>query len=445
MARYVPHTQADKELMLKNIGVKSIDDLYIHVPGSLKLKKLLNIPKGKSQFEVAKFMEALSKENTTFPTVLRGAGSYNHYIPAPVRAISSREEFVTTYTPYQAEVSQGILQSIFEYQSMMCELTGLDISNASVYDVACAAAEAMIVCCDKKQTILIAGEVGPEIIKVVKTYAYACNNKVKLSPSKDGLIDTDALIKAINDDTACVLAANPNYFGLLEDMEKVSAICKEKNIKFIYQFNPISAVLMKTPGEVGADIAIGEGQPLGMPMSFGGPYLGIMTCTESPAMMRRIPGRIVGQTEEHITGERKGERGFVLTLQAREQHIRREKSLSSICSNQALCAFTSAIYLTCMGPEGLKEVANACTAKAHYLADALTKITGINLKYKSEFFHEFVTVSENVDKILKALEKQGILGGLKVGKNEILWCATEVVGKDEMDKATAIVKEVMKK
>jgi len=445
MARYVPHTQADKEAMLSKIGLKSTDDFYIHVPKDLKLKKPLNLPQGKSQFEAAKFLEALANENKIYPTILRGAGSYNHLIPAPVRAISSREEFVTTYTPYQAEVSQGILQSIFEYQSMMCELTGLDISNASVYDVGCAAAEAMIVCCDKKNTIVLAGEINPQVVQVVKTYAYAGNNTVIQTPSKNGLIDADALVAAITDDTACVLAANPNYFGLIEDMDKVSAICKEKNVKFIYQFNPISCALMKSPGETGADIAIGEGQPLGMPLCFGGPYLGIMTCTNSPAMMRRIPGRIVGQTEELITGGRTGNRAFVLTLQAREQHIRREKAFSSICSNQALCALTAAIYLGCMGPEGLKEVATACTSKAHYFAKQLAGISGVSLKFGGEFFHEFVTVSESVDKILKALEKQGILGGLKLSKNEILWCATEAVSKEEIDKAVAIVKEVVGK
>ena len=442
MAKYTPHSQAEKDLMLKKIGVKSIDDLYKHVPKDLKLSKPLNLPKGVSQFEAASYLEALSKENKVFPTILRGAGAYNHLIPAPVRAISSREEFVTTYTPYQAEVSQGILQSIFEYQSMMCELTGLEVSNASVYDVACAAAEAMIVCCDKKNTVVLAGELNPQVVDVVKTYAFAGNNKVVKTPSKNGLIDADALIKAITDDTACVIAANPNYFGLIEDMDKVAAICKEKNVKFVYQFSPIACALMKSPGEVGADIAIGEGQPLGMPLSFGGPYLGIMTCTNAPAMLRRLPGRIVGQTEEHITGDRTGERGFVMTLQAREQHIRREKSLSSICSNQALCALTASIYLACMGPEGLKEVATACTSKAHYFAKQLTGIKGVSLKYDGEFFHEFVTVSENVDKILKALEKQGILGGLKVGKNEILWCVTEAVSKAELDKAAAIVKGV---
>jgi glycine dehydrogenase subunit 1 len=301
----------------------------------------------------------------------------------------------------------------------------------------------MIVCCDKKNTIILAGEINPQVADVVKTYAYAGSKKVVQTPSKSGLIDTDALLKAIDDDTACVLAANPNYFGLIEDMEKVSAICAERGVKFIYQFNPISAALLKSPGEVGADIAIGEGQPLGMPVNFGGPYLGIMTCANSPALLRRMPGRIVGQTEEHVVGDRTGQRGFVLTLQAREQHIRREKAFSSICSNQALCALTAAIYLGCMGPQGLKDVASACASNAHYFANQLAEIQGVTLKYDGEFFHEFVTVSENADKILKGLEKQGILGGLKVGKNEILWCVTEAVSKEEMDKAANIVKEVL--
>lgn len=433
MSKYTPHTQLDKELMLKDIGIKKVDDLFADIPKKLRCKEL-NIPKGKSQSEAADKISALAEQNKVYRTVLRGAGAYDHLIPPVVTALSSREEFVTAYTPYQPEISQGILQAIFEYQTMVCNISGMDVSNASVYDGATAAAEAVIMCCDKHTTVVLAGEINPDIKAVVKTYAFAANLKVIETGSKNGLIDFTELNSKLDDDAACVLAQSPNYLGLIEDTARVGAVTRERGAKFIYSYNPMAAAVLPTPFEHGADVAVAEGQPLGLPLSFGGPYLGMLSCTK--AMSRRMPGRVVGQTVD-----KNGKRAFVLTMQAREQHIRREKALSSICSNQALCALTAAIYLTAMGQDGLIEAAEQSAAKAHYLAKQLSGINGFKPANKGEFFHEFVTESEMpAATIEKLLDKAGILSGLPLGKNKMLWCATEKVTVSQIDEAVAILR-----
>jgi glycine dehydrogenase subunit 1 len=386
--------------------------------------------------EASARMSELADENKIFKHIFRGAGAYDHYIPAAVTNITSKEEFVTAYTPYQAEISQGILQSIFEYQTMMCELTGLDASNASVYDGATAAAEATAMCRDRKRrTVLVSETTNPEVLRVIRTYCYGSNTEVKVIPATDGVTDLEALKEALTEETACFYVQQPNFFGIIEDYQSLGEAVHEKGAKFIMGCNPIALAVLKTPAEYQADIAVGEGQPLGMPLSFGGPYVGFMTATA--ALTRKLPGRIVGQTTDDD-----GNRAFVLTLQAREQHIRREKASSNICSNQALCALTAGVYLSVMGKDGLEKAATLCTSKAHYLQQELEKI-GFLPKYQKPFFHEFVTVtSAPAAEVLAVLEKHDILGGLAISEHEILWCATEKNTKSEIDAMIEILKEV---
>ena len=438
MGSYVPSTQAERQEMLEAIGLKDYQDLYRDVPQSMILDHPLDIPSGKSELEVSRAMTAMAEKNALFSTVLRGAGAYDHYIPSIVKYIPAKEEFLTAYTPYQAEMSQGVLQSIFEYQTMICELTGMDVSNASVYDGATAAAEAAAMCRSKKRTVtLISAAAHPDTINTVRTYCYGTGDELRVVPMKDGKTDLDALKEMLTPDVASFYVQQPNFFGQLEDAEAIGQLVHEAGAMYVMGCNPIALGILKTPKDCGADIAVGEGQPLGMPLSYGGPYLGYMATTKKH--MRKLPGRIVGETVDS-----KGERAYVLSLQAREQHIRREKASSNICSNQALCALTASVYMAAMGPQGIAEAARQCLSKAHYLADALCKLPGVSLKYQGDFFHEFVTVLPQADAVLAALEEAGILGGLPV-EGGVLWCATEKVSKAELDRAVEIVKEVLAK
>lgn len=440
MGSYVPSTRAEREEMLKVIGLGSMDELYSGIPKDVLMTRALNLPDGRSEMCVKYELEHMAAKNTVFPHVFRGAGAYKHYIPSIVKYIPAKEEFLTAYTPYQAEISQGVLQVIFEYQTEMCELTGMDVSNASVYDGATAAAEAASMCRERKRTkTLISATSHPDTIDVVRTYCEGVNAEMVIVPAKNGVTDLDALRSMLDATTASFYVQQPNFYGMFEDCVTLGEIVHEAGAKYIMGCNPIALGIMKTPGECGADIATAEGQPLGIPMSFGGPHLGIMTCTEK--MMRKIPGRIAGQTTDAD-----GNRCFVLTLQAREQHIRREKSSSNICSNQALCALTSTVYLAAMGPEGLKNVAEQCMSKAAYAAEEIAKIPGFDLKFTGEFFHEFVTKCPVCpDKLMAALEKKGILGGLPIkvdGENCILWCFTEMNYKEHIDFLVNAIKEV---
>lgn len=436
MGRFVVSTKKEQQEMLESIGFHSFEELFADVPEEVRVKNGLNLPEGVSEMEAYEALAELAGKNQVFRHVFRGAGAYRHYIPAAVKRITAKEEFITAYTPYQAEISQGVLQSIFEYQTMMCELTGLDASNASVYDGATAAAEAAAMCMDRKRhTVLVSATANPEVIQVIRTYCYGSNTEVKVVPEKDGITDLDALKELLDGESACLYVQQPNFYGILEDYDALGTMAHEAGAKYIMGFNPIALAVLKTPAEYGADIAVGEGQPLGLSMDFGGPYLGIMTA--SAAMMRKLPGRIVGQTVDA-----KGNRAFVLTLQAREQHIRREKASSNVCSNQALCALTAGVYLSVMGREGLVQAATQCTSKAHYLQEALTE-AGLTLKYAQPYFHEFVTKTPvPAEAILSALEKKGYLGGLPIGENEILWCTTERNTRTEMDELVSLVKEV---
>ena len=436
MGSYVPSTDKERQQMLNAVGLGSFSELYKDVPGEMYLSDGLNLPAGMSELEVRRSISAMADKNTVFKTILRGAGAYDHVIPSIVSYIPAKEEFLTAYTPYQAEMSQGILQSIFEYQTMMCELTGMDVSNASVYDGATAAAEAVAMCRDRKRTVtLISGASHPDTIQTVKTYCYGKNSELKIVPVKDGKTDIDALKKMLTDDVAGVYIQQPNFFGIFENADEIGEAVHTAGAAYIMGCNPIALGIMKTPRESGADIAVGEAQPLGMPLGFGGPYLGYMTSTDK--YMRKLPGRIVGETVDA-----KGNKAYVLSLQAREQHIRREKASSNICSNEALCAFTAGLYLSVMGAKGLADVATQCMSKAHYLAAELCKLSGVSLKFGGEFFHEFVTVIPKADEVLSALQSNGILGGLNID-GDILWCVTEKVSKAELDKAVSIVKEVL--
>lgn len=435
MGTYVPTSDSERRQMLASIGAGSVDELYAGVPESLFVGDGLRLPGGKSELEVRAAISGLADRNRVFRTVLRGAGAYRHFIPAAVKSVTSREEFVTAYTPYQAEISQGILQAIFEYQTMICALTGMDVSNASVYDGATAAAESVTMCKDRGRVkAYISACADPEVIETVRTYCFGSDTELAVVPAKDGRTDPEALRGMLGGEAACFYLQQPNYFGLMEDAATIGEIVHEAGAKFVMGVNPIACAMMKTPFECGADIAVGEGQPLGLGLSFGGPYLGFMACVKS--MMRRLPGRIVGQTTDAD-----GARGFVLTLTAREQHIRREKASSNICSNQALCAFTAGAYMAAMGETGMRQAASLCLSKAHYLAGRLETELGWKRKYDGEFFHEFVTECPCPEKALHALDTNGFLGGLPVDGG-LLWCVTEVVSKDELDKAVDILKEV---
>ena len=433
--------------MLAESGYDSFDALFAGIPEEVRIKELSDVPEGMSELETAQAVSAMAEENVTYRAIFRGAGAYDHYIPSIVRRVTHKERFLTAYTPYQAEISQGVLQSIFEYQSMITALTGMAVSNASVYDGAAAAAEGAMMCLEKKRhTVLISETLAPQVRSVVETYSRGRGVPCRTVPMKGGKTDPEALREMLADDTACFIAAQPNYFGIIEDLKALGEAVHAAGAKFVVSCNPVSLGILKTPAELGADVAVGEGQPLGMPLAFGGPYLGFMAATEK--MMRRLPGRIVGETTDA-----EGRRAFVLTLQAREQHIKRERAGSNICSNEALCALTAAVYLSAMGADGLAEAARQCAAKAHYLQNGLSE-AGFKPAYREPFFHEFVTVSpgkneeeaeRNTAALLIALGEEGILGGLPLGGGRILWCATEKNTKEDMDEIIRTAKEVRAK
>ncbi len=418
MGSYIPNGDDDRREMLDKCGAKSVDDFYSAVPSAMRLTKL-NLPAGVSEMETSRFVEELAEKNIAFKRVFRGAGAYKHYIPATVKSITAKEEFVTAYTPYQAEISQGILQSIFEYQTMICDLTGLDVANASVYDGATAAAEALAMCREgKRERALVDKNINPRHLAVIETYAFGSGMKIEKVDLKN---------LEIGEDVACVYLEQPDFYGTIVDAESVGKIAHAAKVKFVMGVNPIASAILKSAGECGADVAVGEGQPLGMPLSWGGPYLGFMAATT--AMMRKLPGRIVGETVDA-----EGKRAFVLTLQAREQHIRREKASSNVCSNENLCALTASVYLATMGNVGLRTVAENSYANAHYLKEVLDDC-GFKHEDRGEFFHEFVTSTPiPATVLLDKLANVGILGGYKLDEAHLLWCATELNDKADIDK-----------
>lgn len=420
--------------MLNIIGVSSINELFKDIPKEILLKTDLKIDKELSELELKDKLKKISNKNKTDFISFLGAGSYNHFIPSIVNHIISRSEFYTAYTPYQPEISQGILQSIYEYQTIIADLTGMDVANASLYDGASALAEAgiMAISITKRNQILMLKSIHPEYRGVVKTYCNAHNFEV------EEIEDTELKDK-ISDKTAALLVQNPNFFGSIEDIQKAEKLVHEKNALLVVTVvEPTSLGLLKSPGSLGADIVVGEGQSFGNPMSFGGPYLGIMATKDK--YKRNLPGRLVGATIDST-----GERAFVLTMQAREQHIRREKACSNICTNEALCALAATVNLAALGKEGIKELAELNIQKAHYLANKL-KESGLELVFNKPFYNEFAVKVNNAEEINEKLLKKGILGGLDLGeyypnlKDCLLFCVTEVIKKEDMDKLVEIIK-----
>lgn len=435
--KYSPHTDKDKKEMLGAIGASSPEDLFDAVPKEFRLQKL-DLPEGLSELELKKLMLEKSGKNYSTQKLdsFLGGGAYEHYIPQAVESLISRGEFLTAYTPYQAEASQGTLQAIYEYQSLICELTGMDVANASMYDGASALAEAVILAVREtgRNRVIFSSSLHPEYRQVIKTYLEGYKIEFVEIPHAGGLFDETALKKEANDSTACVIVQNPNFFGCIEKADKIESICHSCGALLIACVNPVSLGLLKAPGEYNADIAVGEGQPLGIPMSFGGPYLGFFAVKEKH--MRKMPGRVAGMTKDI-----EGKRGFVLTMQAREQHIRREKATSNICSNEGLMALAACVHLSLLGKEGIKEVARQNVLKSHYLKDKILKLSGFELMFDAPFFNEFVVkCGKETDKITGDLLKHGMIGGLPLGrfradmKNCMLICVTETKSKDDLDR-----------
>ncbi len=437
--KYFPHTEADIRHMLERIGVSSIDDLYADVPESVILKKDYELPTSLSEQEIRDFFRNLGNKNQTL-TVFAGAGAYDHYAPAVIPQLISRSEFLTAYTPYQPEISQGTLQYIFEFQSMISELTGMECTNASMYDGTTATAEAMfmaIAAGKKKNRILISSTVHPNILHVVKTYAKFHGVTLDEIAETNGVTDkTDMESKLEAGDVAGVITCSPNKYGIIEDFTGYAESIHAKKGLFIINADPSALAVLKTPAEWGADIACGDGQSLGLPLNFGGPYVGYLSCTKD--LVRKLPGRIVGATTDVD-----GKRAFVLTLQAREQHIRREKANSNICSNQSLMALYVTIYMALMGKQGLREVNELSYNGAHYLHDQLLATGKFEEAFNQPFLKEFtLRTLVPAEKVQQKLLENGIFGGIEVKKDHLSFCVTEKRTKEEIDKLIAIIKEV---
>lgn len=436
--KFFPQTKEEIEQMLKQSGMNSLDDLYADVPEQIRFHGEYDLPEPMSETEIRSLFEKLGEKNRRL-TVFAGAGCYDHYTPAVVPNIISRSEFLTSYTPYQAEISQGTLHYIFEYQSMMAELTGMDVSNASMYDGSTATAEAAIMALastKKTDTVLVSASVDPKVLNVVKTYAHFHGFNVELIAENDGATDKEQMDARLEKGgVAGVIVQQPNYHGIVEDFSGFADSCHAHKSLFIVNSVAADLALLKTPGEWGADVAVGDGQSLGIPMAFGGPSVGYMCCTEK--LMRKMPGRIVGKTVDN-----RGQRVFVLTLQAREQHIRRQKATSNICSNESLMALFVTIYMSVMGKEGVKEAAQMSYDGAHYLHDALIATGLFSDKYERPFFNEFcVKYNGDVDRLQQRFLENGILGGVKVDADTLMFAVTEKRTKEEIDKLVNIAKE----
>ncbi|HMM21061.1 MAG TPA: aminomethyl-transferring glycine dehydrogenase subunit GcvPA [Selenomonadales bacterium] len=435
---YLPHNEADRRAMLDAIGAASAEQLFADVPADLRLTGGLNLPPALSEPELTNHLGALAKINADLRNMscFLGAGAYDHYIPSVIDHVIRRSEFYTAYTQYQPEISQGYLQALWEYQSMICEITGMEAANASLYDGGTAVAEAAMLACaaSGKKTVVMAQAGHPHYREIFQTYARDKDLEFRLAPYGDGLTDLTGLRELIDDSTAAVAIQSPNFFGCIEDLKGIAEIAHARGAYLIAVVDPVSLGLLEAPGALGADIVVGEGQGLGIPLSFGGPYLGFLATTEK--LMRKMPGRIVGQTTDN-----RGNRGFVLTLQAREQHIRRDKATSNICSNEALCALMAAVYLSALGREGFREVAAQSFRKAHYAYRALTSLPGCEPVFSGPFFKEFaVRLPSPPAEINKKLRRVGILGGFDLGgpypglENCMLICVTEKRTKGEIDR-----------
>lgn len=436
--KYFPHTAEQISQMLAQAGMKSLDDLYSDVPDEIRFHGEYELPDSMSEAEIRSLFGHLGDMNRRL-TVFAGAGSYDHYTPAVVPNIVSRSEFLTSYTPYQAEISQGTLHYIFEYQSMMAELTGMDVSNASMYDGSTATAEAAIMALastKKTDTVLMSATVDPKVQAVVSTYARFHGFTVETIPEEEGVTDRQRIAGRLEDGgVAGVIVQQPNYYGIIEDFGGIADACHSKKALFIVNSVAADLALLKTPGEWGADIAVGDGQSLGIPMAFGGPSVGYMCCTEK--LMRKMPGRIVGKTVDN-----RGQRVFVLTLQAREQHIRRQKATSNICSNESLMALFVTVYMAVMGKEGVKEAAQMSYDGAHYMCEQLVATGLFEERYRQPFFNEFcLKYKGDVDRLQRKFIANGIMGGIKVADDTIMFAVTEKRTKEEIDNLVNIAKE----
>ncbi|MDE5552723.1 MAG: aminomethyl-transferring glycine dehydrogenase subunit GcvPA [Muribaculaceae bacterium] len=436
--KFMPHTEEDIKVMLDRIGVKSIDELYSDVPSEVIYREEYDIPSSMSELELRRHFDELGKKNKAL-TIFAGGGAYDHYSPSTIGHLLARSEFYTAYTPYQPEISQGTLQYIFEYQSMITELTGMESTNASMYDGATATAEAMfmmVASVKKKNRVLISGTVADRVINVVLTYAKFHGVDVTVIPEKDGVSDLEAIRKELEaGDVAGVILATPNKYGIIEDYTGFADAIHAAKGYMAINADPSTLAVLRTPAEWGADIACGDGQSLGMPLSFGGPYLGYISCSKS--MIRKMPGRVVGATTDMD-----GKRAYVLTLQAREQHIRREKATSNICSNQSLMALYATIYLALMGKQGLQEVNRMSCDGAHYLYDKLIASGKFTPAFDKPFLKEFtVRTSLDINKVNKHLLDNGIMGGLDLGNGLVSFAVTEKRTREEIDKLVTLMLE----
>lgn len=437
---YTFHTPEDRRIMLEAIGANSLDDLIEQIPPEIRLQRPLDLPPARGELELTQHLESLARRNLGAGSAVcfLGGGSYDHFVPAVVDALASRGEFYTSYTPYQPEVSQGNLQVMFEYQTLICQLTGMDVSNASLYDGGTAAVEAVLLSMSvtkrPRKVVTVAG-VHPEYRQVIATYFAHLDAELVTVPAPAGVVSLEDLESAVDDQTACVLLQQPNFFGCLEQVEAIARIAHSRGALLVLAVDPISLGLLKRPGDLGVDVVVAEGQSLGTPMSFGGPYLGIIACREP--FLRRMPGRIAGQTVD-----RRGKRCWVLTLQTREQHIRREKATSNICTNQGLFALRAAIYLSAMGPQGLRETAELCLKKSRYALDRVTAGGRWQSAFGLPTFKEFV-VRDRQGAVREALDEAvhaGILAGLPLGcwypdlDDCLLVAVTEKRTRDEIDR-----------
>lgn len=446
MHRYISSTKATQQEMLESIGAKSIEDLFVDIPKELRFEGCLDIGEGLSELELGKKIKALADKNQHGLTCFMGAGAYDHFSPTVINHMALRQEYFTSYTPYQPEISQGTLTAIFEFQTLISRLTGMEVTNASMYDGPTATAEAVAMACEnaKRNKIVVSAGLGKDTIEVIKTADETKGIEIVVAPLKDGVTDIEATKALMGDDVAGLVVKSPNFFGIIEDLKALEEVAHtDKKALYIVNTDPSSLGLLKAPGEFGADVVVGEAQTLGIPLSFGGPYLGFLSVNKK--LVRKIPGRIVGQSVDVD-----GNRAFVLTLQAREQHIRRYKATSNICSNQGLMMLMATIYMSLMGKEGLKEVAMQCTQKAHYAFDKLTESGKFKPLFPGKpFFKEFALVGDvDIKKMNEELMKSCILGGYELGrdyeeyKNGVLIAVTEKRTKEEIDELARIMEAI---
>ena len=444
--RYTQYTNEQVDAALGTIGADSIEDLFATIPDAMRMKGDLDIPAGVSELQLLRDIESLASRNESCSelTCFLGGGAYDHFVPTLVDALAAQSEFLTGYTPYQAEASQGILQLFFEFQTMVCRLTGMDVANASLYEVASAAAEAVVMATTttRRRRVLVAETVHPDMLSVLQTYGASQNIEIVVVPATKGVVDEAAMSTALDETIAAFVVQSPNFFGCVERLDRMVPAIHEHGALSIVSTDPLAGGVFKTPGDLDADIVVAEGQALGIPLQYGGPYLGLLACREK--YLRKMPGRIVGMTKDTD-----GRRGFCLVLQTREQHIKRERATSNICTNQGLLAVRASIYLAAMGKQGIACVSSQCFDKAHYAADEIAKVDGYELAFTAPFFKEFVVrTSRGVKPALDACRAQGLLGGVPLGRFDkrmddcFLVAVTEKRTKDEIDRWVAALRSV---